>query len=88
MKKFILNILKIILGVLKNNEIFKDLFNEFKSKTVENIQNVKANEIQKLFDKIKKLEKKQKVLIFGNGAGQSIADHFSVDITKNAKIKF
>tara|TARA_B100000989_G_scaffold298987_1_gene291678 strand:+ start:5680 stop:6246 length:567 start_codon:yes stop_codon:yes gene_type:complete len=66
----------------------KDLFNQFKSKTVENIQNVKANEIQKLFDKIKKIKKRnKKVLIFGNGAGQSIADHFSVDITKNAKIK-
>ena len=48
----------------------KDLFNEFKSKTVENIQNVKANEIQKLFDKIKKIKKRnKKVLIFGYGDG-------------------
>ena len=41
--------------------------------------------IESNIDNIKKRNKK--VLIFGNGAGQSIADHFSVDITKNAKIK-
>ena len=31
--------------------------------------------------------KKKKVLIFGNGGSSAIASHFSVDLTKNAKIK-
>lgn len=66
----------------------KNLFNQFKRQTIENIQNVKDKEIQKLFDTLNIIKKKnKKILIFGNGAGQSIADHFSVDITKNAKIK-
>ena len=66
----------------------KNLFNQFKLQTIKNIQNVKDTEIQKLFNTLDIIKKKnKKVLIFGNGAGQSIADHFSVDITKNAKIK-
>ena len=30
---------------------------------------------------------KKKILIFGNGGSASIASHFSVDLTKNAKIR-
>ena len=30
---------------------------------------------------------KKKALIFGNGGSAAIASHFSVDLTKNAKIK-
>ena len=30
---------------------------------------------------------KKKILIFGNGAGASIASHFSNDLSKNAKIR-
>ena len=31
--------------------------------------------------------KKKKVIIFGNGGSAAIASHFSVDLTKNAKLK-
>ena len=31
--------------------------------------------------------KKKKVLIFGNGGSSAIASHFSVDLTKNAKLR-
>ena len=33
------------------------------------------------------LNKKNKVLIFGNGGSAAIASHIAVDLTKNAKIK-
>jgi len=47
------------------------------------------------FEKIIKIKKlilktnkaKKKVLIFGNGGSASIASHFSVDLTKNARIR-
>ena len=32
-------------------------------------------------------KKKQKIMIFGNGGSAAIASHFSVDLTKNAKIR-
>tara|TARA_A100001015_G_scaffold232681_1_gene263591 strand:+ start:212 stop:781 length:570 start_codon:yes stop_codon:yes gene_type:complete len=32
-------------------------------------------------------KKKKKILIFGNGGSAAIASHFSVDLTKNAKIR-
>lgn len=32
-------------------------------------------------------EKEKKILIFGNGGSAAIASHFSVDLTKNAKIR-
>ena len=31
--------------------------------------------------------KKKKTLIFGNGGSAAIASHFSVDVTKNAKVR-
>ena len=32
-------------------------------------------------------KKNQKIMIFGNGGSASIASHFSVDLTKNAKVR-
>jgi D-sedoheptulose 7-phosphate isomerase len=47
--------------------------------------------VEKLIDiknKINEINKaKKKILIFGNGGSSAIASHFSVDITKNAKIR-
>lgn len=64
------------------------IFIKFKSQLIQNINNVSEKQIKNLFNLIKKIKKKKKkILIFGNGAGQSIANHFAVDITKNAKIK-
>lgn len=36
---------------------------------------------------LKAKSKKKKIIIFGNGGSSAIASHFSVDLTKNAKIK-
>ncbi|MAO32304.1 MAG: phosphoheptose isomerase [Crocinitomicaceae bacterium] len=64
------------------------LFNRFQEETIREIQRSSLKDIKKLFNLIKKIKlKNKKVLIFGNGAGQSIANHFSVDLTKNAKVR-
>ena len=52
----------------------------FNDKTFENIG--------KLVEEIKKNKKnKKKIFIFGNGGSAAIANHFSIDITKNAKYR-
>ena len=44
--------------------------------------------ISKVVEEIKKNKKnKKKILIFGNGGSAAIANHFSIDITKNAKYR-
>lgn len=44
--------------------------------------------MMKLIDKIKNLKRnKKKIIIFGNGGSSSIGSHFSVDLTKNAKVR-
>ena len=43
--------------------------------------------IEKLFNRIKKIKKNNKILIFGNGAGAAIASHFSNDLSNTMKIK-
>jgi D-sedoheptulose 7-phosphate isomerase len=46
------------------------------------------NSIENLYKILKKYKKNSgKIIIFGNGGSASIASHFSVDMTKNAKIK-
>ena len=45
----------------------------------------KLNQIKKILITVKK--NKSKILIFGNGGSAAIASHFSVDLTKNAKIR-
>jgi D-sedoheptulose 7-phosphate isomerase len=42
----------------------------------------------KAFQTLKTIKKnKKKIIIFGNGGSAALASHFSVDITKNAKIR-
>ena len=45
----------------------------------------KLNQIKKILITVKK--NKSKILIFGNGGSAAIASHFSVDLTKNTKIR-
>ena len=50
----------------------------------------KDNDMKKLIDTKKILvetHKNKKTMIFGNGGSAAIASHFSVDLTKNAKIR-
>ena len=51
------------------------------------IDTINIKKIENLYAKIKKLKKNNKILIFGNGAGASIASHFSNDLTNVAKIR-
>ena len=62
---------------------FKDFQKNLILETDNNFE--KILKIKKLVLKTKKLKKK--VLIFGNGGSASIASHFSVDLTKNARIR-
>ena len=47
-----------------------------------------TNELVKVRDKLLEVSNKnKKVLVFGNGGSAAIASHFSVDLTKNAKLR-
>ena len=50
-------------------------------------QNIKFSDFEKLYLNIKSLKKNSKILVFGNGAGASIASHFSNDMTNVTKIR-
>ena len=67
-----------------NNE--KKVFNLFKNNLIFNIKKIEEKKIDKVCQIIRSIKKKNKILVFGNGAGQSIANHFAVDINKNCKI--
>jgi len=62
------------------------VFNLFKENLILNIKKIEKKKINKIVKVINSINKKNKILIFGNGAGQSIANHFAVDLTKNCKI--
>ena len=66
----------------------KKLFEKFRTEIIDKILKIEKTDIEKLYKIISQIKlKKKKILIFGNGAGQSIANHFSVDLTKNASIR-
>ena len=63
---------------IENSEILKKL-----------ISDLDYNKIDNLYIKIKKFKKStNKIFIFGNGAGASIASHFSNDLSNTSNIKF
>ena len=75
--------------------MYKNYMSEIKR--LENYLKVLSSKIipnKEIFDKILKIKKliikskknKSKILIFGNGGSAAIASHFSVDLTKNAKV--
>jgi D-sedoheptulose 7-phosphate isomerase len=52
------------------------------------LQQIDLKNLNKLFKEIKKIKlRRKKILVFGNGAGASIASHFANDLSKNTKIK-
>ena len=65
-----------------NKNYYEIYFSNFKKV----LNKLELNKLNLLFNKIKKA-KKNKILIFGNGAGASIASHFANDLTNVAKIK-
>ena len=74
--------------MIKGDTKFLDkYFDDFK-KTI----NFNSDEIKKKLINLKKIfittkKNRKKILIFGNGGSAAIASHFSVDLTKNAKIR-
>ncbi len=65
------------------DKFFKKYFYDL-SNLLNSIEIKKLEEHYKLFLSVKK--RKSKLLIFGNGAGASIASHVATDFTKNAKV--
>ena len=74
--------------MIKGDTKFLDeYFDDFKK-----IINFNSDEIKKKLINLKKIfiitkKNKKKILIFGNGGSAAIASHFSIDLTKNAKIR-
>ena len=71
---------------MKNIKFLQRYFKE-----LNNLLNISNNDLEKLSHVSKILIKtnkiKKKTLIFGNGGSAAIASHFSVDLTKNARVR-
>jgi len=73
--------------IKRDKKFLDEYFDDFKK-----IINFNSDEIKKKLINLKKIfittkKNKKKILIFGNGGSAAIASHFSVDLTKNAKIR-
>ena len=71
---------------MKEKKFLNNYFNTLRNLISFNNKDIeKLIKVKKIFETLKKTKKK--ILVFGNGGSAAIASHFSVDITKNAKIK-
>tara|TARA_B100001540_G_scaffold314937_1_gene340942 strand:+ start:438 stop:983 length:546 start_codon:yes stop_codon:yes gene_type:complete len=70
-------------------DLFKNFIKNYYSDLNRICENIERNSFEKLYFKIKNFKKKKsnKVLIFGNGAGASIASHVANDMSNTLKIK-
>jgi D-sedoheptulose 7-phosphate isomerase len=73
--------------IKRDAKFLDEYFDDFKK-----IINFNSDEIKKKLINLKKIfittkKNRKKILIFGNGGSAAIASHFSVDLTKNAKIR-
>ncbi len=68
--------------MLKKNYLYR-----YSKDLIRLYQNIKFSDFEKLYLIIKSLKKNSKILVFGNGAGASIASHFSNDMTNVTKIR-
>ena len=73
--------------IKRDTKFLDEYFDDFK-----NTMNFNSDEIKKKLINLKKIfittkKNRKKILIFGNGGSAAIASHFSVDLTKNAKIR-
>ena len=71
---------------MKDINFIKSYLNNF-SKIIKIDEDILSNilRFKKILLEVKK--KGKKILIFGNGGSAAMASHFSVDLTKNAKIR-
>lgn len=71
---------------MSKNSFIKKYLEDFSAMVSPNVEIEKK--LVKVHDLLKETQNSNnKVLIFGNGGSAAIASHFSVDITKNAKIR-
>ena len=73
--------------IKRDTKFLDEYFDDFKK-----IINFNSDEIKKKLINLKKIfittkKNRKKILIFGNGGSAAIASHFSVDLTKNTKIR-
>ena len=73
--------------IKRDTKFLDEYFDDF-----EKIINFNSDEIKKKLINLKKIfittkKNRKKILIFGNGGSAAIASHFSIDLTKNAKIR-
>ena len=70
---------------MKKN-FFKKYYNE--QKKLMSLDSLTINKLEKLKKYINVVKRnKGKVIIFGNGGSAAIANHFSIDLTKNTKVR-
>lgn len=69
-----------------NKNKIKLIHDKYQFEFLNSLKKINFSIIFKIYLELKKITKKNKVLIYGNGAGQSIADHFAVDLNKVCKI--
>ena len=63
-------------------------FSKYIDKNNKILKRIDISKLDNLLKKIKEIKKnRNKILIFGNGAGASIASHFSNDCNKSLKIR-
>ena len=63
-------------------------FSKYIDKNNKILKKIDISKLENLLKKIKEIKKnRNKILIFGNGAGASIASHFSNDCNKSLKIR-
>ena len=70
----------------KHKNFLKSYLNSF-SEIIKYDENV-AQKFVTFLSILKKLKKNNKVHIFGNGGSSTIANHFSMDLSNNSKIRF
>ena len=75
--------------IVKRSLNVKKFVQEYKEKLFKILNDIDLNDKVSKTVKVLKICKKNKskVILFGNGASASIANHVSVDLTKNSKIR-
>ena len=71
---------------MDKKEFLKKYFNDFKK--IIDFDSEKINNLIKVSELLQETNKKRKkTMIFGNGGSAAMASHFSVDLTKNARVR-
>ncbi len=71
---------------MKEKEFLQNYFNNFNNLTKFNDETInKLVTTKKVF--LETHQSGKKIMVFGNGGSAAIANHFSVDLTKNAKVR-